>query len=249
MSTADPQIAIGGLQLDLATWGRGEPSIVFVHDGLGSIRQWRDVPKRTAETTNCGVVAYNRAGHGRSTPVPSAAWPADWMTTEAHVLAALIERSAGGPVRLVGHSDGGSIALLCAALHPELVADVVAIASHAWVEHKCTTAISDLRRVPTAIVSALAPYHANAAALFDAWSGGWTSDEFASWDIRSQLGAIEMPVTLAQGDKDEYATEEMLWSTAAAIGANADPRLLPNCGHAVHREHPELVVRLAADGP
>lgn len=236
---------VDGCRLDVATWGGEPPSIVFVHDGLGSIGQWRDVPASTAAHSGRHVVAYNRAGHGGSTPVPSGAWPADWMIREAHVLASLLGRCTSSPARLVGHSDGASIALLCAALHPDVVSDVVAIAVHSWVEPKCVAAISDLRRDPDGLVAALGAHHPHARELFEAWSGGWTRAEFASWDIRPLLGAIAAPVVVAQGDADEFATDEMLWSTAAAIGPNARAELLPDCRHAVHRDLPSVVVRLA----
>lgn len=236
---------VAGCRLDVATWAGDDPSIVFVHDGLGSIGQWRDVPATTASRSGRRVVAYNRAGHGGSTPVPSEAWPVGWMTREAHVLASLIESFVSSPVRLVGHSDGASIALLCAELYPDVVSDVVAIAVHSWVEPKCVAAISSLRRDPDGLVAALGVHHPHAPELFEAWSGGWTRAEFASWDIRPLLGGITAPVVVAQGDADEFATEEMLWSTVAAIGPNAKGALIPGCRHAVHRDRPDVVATLA----
>src|SRR5262245_18217458 len=113
------QLSIAGRRLDVETWGsatpRTEPSIVFVHEGLESIAQWRDAPGRASATSGLATLAYNRSGHGRSHPVPDSPWPADWMSVEAHALAELLERHAAPPVRLVGHSDGGTISLLCAA--------------------------------------------------------------------------------------------------------------------------------------
>lgn len=241
--------AIGPAELDVATWGSGGASTVFVHDGLGSIAQWGDVPARAATVSGRCMLAYDRAGHGASTPVPDGPHPADWMTAEADVLAALIELVADEPVRVVGHSDGGSIALLCAVRHPHLVRDLVVLAAHTWVEPKCVDAIARLRRRPGRLIEALGRYHAHPAALFEAWSGGWTSAAFARWDIRPELAAISVPVLVAQGDADEYATDEMLWSTANAIGANATARLLPACRHSLHRDRPDVVIELAGTDP
>jgi len=235
-----------GCNNDVAVWGDGPVGIVFAHEGLGSIGQWRDVPAATAAAAGCRVLAYNRAGHGSSTPVPTGPWPADWMHREAEVLAALIEAVADGPVRLVGHSDGGSIALLCAADRPDLVTDVVSLAAHSWVEAKCVDAIRALRADPDGLVAALGRYHAHPAATFEAWSGGWVGDEFQRWDIRARLAAVEAPTVVVQGDRDDYATEAMVHETVAAIGPNARGLIVPDCGHAIHRDHPQLVVDLAA---
>lgn len=230
--------------LDIATWGHA-PSTVFVHDGLGSIGQWRDVPQRVAAISGRGTLAYDRAGHGRSTPVPRGPWPIDWMAHEAEVLADVIARHAVSPARLVGHSDGGTIALLCAAKRPDLVSDVVALAAHSWVETKCVNAIAALRSEPDTIVPALSRYHRHPAELFEAWSGAWTSAPFASWDVRPQLAAITCPAIVVQGADDEYATEQMAWTTARAIGSPAEVVIVSGCRHAIHRDAPDLVVQLA----
>jgi pimeloyl-ACP methyl ester carboxylesterase len=244
-------LAVDGVhhRLGVAVWGAGSPAVVFVHDGLGSIEQWRDVPARTSAAAGRAVLAYNRAGHGSSEPVPPGAWPTDWMSHEAVVLAALIDRVAAGPVRLVGHSDGATIALLCAAERPDLVADVVTLAPHSWVEAKCVEAIAALRADPGGLIAALGRFHVHPAELFEAWSGGWTRPEFASWDIRPRLAAITAPALVVQGDDDAYATEAMVLETAAAIGTNAAARFVPDCGHAIHLDAPELVIALAAGGP
>lgn len=234
--------------LDVATWGDPAPTVVFAHEGLGSIGQWRDVPARVAESGHLGVLAYNRAGHGASEPVPAGPWPADWMSREAVVLGALVERCCNGPVRLVGHSDGATIALLCAAQRPELVTDVVSLAAHSWVETKCVAAIRALRSDPADLLDGLARYHDHPAALFAAWSGAWVSDAFADWDIRPQLADVAAPTLIAQGVDDAYATQAMATDTAAAIGPNARARIVEGAGHLLHRDVPGLVVDWALRG-
>ena len=235
------------LDLDTVRWGDGPVEIVFVHDGLGSVAQWREVPAEVARRTGRTVLAYDRAGHGASTPVPSGPWPPDWLSREGVVLAALIGRVADGPVDLVGHSDGGSIALLCAVDRPHLVRSVVAIAAHSWVEPVCVEAITALRRNPGGVMVALGRYHPHPQAVFDAWSGGWTDPAFAGWDIRPELGRIEVPVVVVQGAADEYATDAMLWGTASAIGANARPVLVDGGRHALHHHDPVTVVDLVVE--
>src|SRR3954447_22073524 len=84
-------VSVEADRLTTARWGDGPPSIVMLHDGLGSIAQWRDVPGRLAARTGLTVLAYDRAGHGSSTPVPAGPWPTDWLHREARVLAGLLD--------------------------------------------------------------------------------------------------------------------------------------------------------------
>ena len=58
------------------------PTIVMLHEGLGSAGLWGDFPEKLQAATGAGVFAYSRAGYGASTPVklPRAV---DYMHTEA----------------------------------------------------------------------------------------------------------------------------------------------------------------------
>ena len=217
----------------------------MLHDGLGSIAQWRSVPADLARRTGRPVLAYDRAGHGRSTPTPTGAWPADWLHREAVVLADLIDAVGASDPVLVGHSDGGSIAAIHAATTPSHTR-LALLAAHSWVEPITVDEIARLRARPDGVVRRLRRYHAAADALFEAWSGVWTGDEFAAWDIRPRLGAISAPTLVVQGARDEYATDRHAVETAAAIGANAECRLLPGLGHLLHHEAPEQVGELLA---
>ncbi len=216
----------------------------MLHEGLGSITQWREVPALIAERTGAGVVAYDRAGHGVSTPIGSRG--ADWLHVEADVLARLLERLEISEPILVGHSDGGSIALIHAASGARCRA-VVTLAAHSWVEPCCVEAIASLRADPADIIEGLSRAHAAPAELFDAWSRVWTSEEFQTWDIRPSLGAISCPTVVVQGATDEYATDAQLTETVAAIGRTATLVQMPEVGHMIHREIPEIVVDLVAD--
>lgn len=239
-------VEVDGAALTTRTWGDGPPSMVLLHDGLGSIGQWRDVPARLADATGRTVLAYDRAGHGRSTPVPDGPWPPRWLHREAEVLARLLaELDIGRPV-LVGHSDGGSIALLHAAVAGEGVAGVVALAAHTWVEQVCVDAIAALRADPALVVDRLARHHAAPAAVFDAWSGVWTGDAFRTWDIRPLLGGTSAPVLVVQGAGDEYATDAMVDETVAAVGPSATGVVVPGVGHLLHHQAPDVVVDLVA---
>lgn len=244
----DPNIRaveVDGASLTVATWGEGVPEIVLLHDGLGSIAQWRGVPAAIAERTGAAVLAYDRAGHGDSRPVPRGAWPTLWLHDEAEVLSSLCAAMEIETPTLVGHSDGGSIALIHAANGAD-VAGLVLLAAHTWLEERCADKITDLRVDPGPVLVSLSRYHAQPAALFEAWSGVWISHPFRSWDIRPLVGAIDAPALVIQGAEDEYATLAHATETAVAIGSNAECMILPDRHHLLHHEDPDTVVDLVA---
>lgn len=239
-------VDVGGDRLTAATWGDGAPEIIMLHDGLGSIAQWRSVPAELARRTGRTVLAYDRAGHGDSTPTPHGAWPADWLHREAAVLSELIAALGATDPVLVGHSDGGSIAALHAATTASGRGALALLAAHSWVETVTVAEIARMRADRDRVVDGLARFHAHPAALFEAWSGVWVGEEFAHWDIRPQLGSIAMPTLVVQGTGDEFATDAQAHDTGRAIGANAECVLIPGLGHLLHHAAPDQVVELLA---
>lgn len=254
MSTAEPQepefstIVLGDARLRAATWGDGEPALVMLHDGLGSIPQWKSVPGQVAERTGLTVMAYERAGHGASTPAPTGPWPADWLHREAKVLGELLRSQAISAPILVGHSDGGSTALLHAADPASDLTAVLALAPHSWVEQICFDSIATMRADDAdRLTTSLARFHDAPEAVFEAWSGVWVSADFRPWDIRPQLGAITVPTLIAQGADDSYASDDQAHLTAAAIGPNGRSEIVPGVGHIMHLDDAEVVIRLIID--
>lgn len=240
-------LSIDGAELTVARWGDGPVEIVMLHDGLGSIDQWRDIPASIAAKTGRTVLAYDRPGHGNSTPVPSGPWPADWLHTEARRLARILEVLEIDNPLIVGHSDGGSIGLLYAAAADRPIRGLLTLAAHSWVEQDCFDGIVEMRENAPAIVIGLARNNANPAELFEAWSGVWVSDEFRPWDIRPLLSTITCPTLVAQGRNDEYAADAHAIDTAAAVGESGQSRLLDGVGHLLHHQDPEMVIDLVVE--
>jgi pimeloyl-ACP methyl ester carboxylesterase len=238
-------VDVAGARLRTATWGEGRASIVLLHDGLGSIGQWRDVPSEIHRETGATVMAYERAGHGASRPAPTGSWPADWLHREAAVLNDLLGALDIEAPTLVGHSDGGSIALIHAA-NGVACQGVIALAGHTWVEGICVESIQAMRAGRAHFINALGRHHDAPDAVFEAWSGGWVSDDFAFWDIRPLIGAIDCPVIVVQGTRDEYATDAQLTETVTAIGANAEMHRVEGGRHVLHQTRPDLVTALVA---
>ena len=241
------RVHVVGCELATATWGDGPVDIVMLHDGLGSISQWRSVPADVAARTGRCVLAYERAGHGTSAPVPRGPWPTNWLHREAIVFDELLSALEVEAPFVVGHSDGASTALIHAATTTGRVRGLVAIAPHSWVEDICFSSIVSMRANRDRIIAGLAKHHAAPEAVFEAWSGVWVSDEFRSWDIRPMLANIEIPTVIAQGSKDAYASDAQAILTAEAIGPNASLTLLDGLGHIAHHDDAEMVAAFIAD--
>ncbi len=237
METVD----LDGRQITTSTWGDGTPEIIMLHDGLGSIAQWREVPATLAAASDRTVMAYDRAGHGESLPVPSGPWPTNWLHTEAELLARLITAVGADQPVLVGHSDGASIATIHAATTDQ-AAPIVLLAVHSWLEQAAVDQITLAREQPDDIVPRLGRYHRHAAEMFEAWSGAWVSEGFSTWDIRPMIHSVTCPTLVLQGTEDEYATQAHVALTTDAIGDNAEGRLLDGLRHNLHHDAPELVV-------
>ena len=85
---------IGGHDLEYRMIGPAPsdaPTIVMLHEGLGSAALWGDFPQSLQAATGMGVFVYSRAGYGASTPV-TLPRPLDYMSREAlDVLPALLD--------------------------------------------------------------------------------------------------------------------------------------------------------------
>jgi pimeloyl-ACP methyl ester carboxylesterase len=222
------------------------PLIVFLHEGLGSLSMWKDFPQRLCDALGLRGLVYSRPGYGRSTPRPADRPLApDFMHQQAHaVLPALLQAlQIDEPVLLLGHSDGGSIALLYAARFPQAVRAAVVMAPHTVVEEISITSIAAARRAWTTsdLPQKLARYHDDAESAFRGWNEAWLSPAFRHWDIRNELVPIRCPLLAVQGLDDEYGTLEQIRGIACRV-PQTQLLELPACGHSPHRDQPEAVI-------
>jgi pimeloyl-ACP methyl ester carboxylesterase len=236
-------VIVAGVDLDTADRPGDEPALVLLHEGLGSVELWRAVPDALHEATGRRVVAYSRAGYGRSGPAVLPR-PVSYMHDEADVvLPALLDDLAIARPVLVGHSDGASIAVLHAGAGRP-VAGLVLIAPHVVVEDVSVASIAAARDAyaTTDLRDRLARYHDDVDATFRGWNDVWLSPAFRSWDITGRLAAITAPVLVVQGDDDPYGTTHQVDLIAAGVGGPCDVLLLPGVGHAPHLEAPTEVL-------
>jgi pimeloyl-ACP methyl ester carboxylesterase len=245
-----PFVSAGGHRLEyerIDVGGHDRPTLVLLHEGLGSIAMWRDFPHLLAHATVSRVIVYSRYGYGSSDPLRE---PRNvrYMHDEALVvLPELLDAlSIENPI-LVGHSDGGSIALIHAGGSGRAVAGVAAMAPHVVVEDISVASIALARDayVTTDLPSRLGRYHADVDRAFWGWNDIWLSPDFRAWNIEEYLPRIRCPVLAIQGQDDEYGTMEQL----ARITAGArDVELvkLEDCRHSPHRDQPEAVLEAIA---
>ena len=225
--------------------GLERTTLVFLHEGLGCIEMWRDFPQALCDVTRCAGIVYDRTGYGGSS-----SWAIDpgvrYMEIEADdVLPRLLEKLGVEDCVLVGHSDGGTIALNYAAADPEPLRAVVTLAGHAVNEPVCVAAI---RRAREAFASGdlrhrLQKYHGdNTDGAFQLWSGAWVAPGFEPMDADGRLPRIVVPVQAIQGEDDEYGSELQLGIIAGKVGGYCETRLVPDCGHSPHLQQPVYVL-------
>jgi pimeloyl-ACP methyl ester carboxylesterase len=226
----------------------GRPVLVFLHEGLGSVALWRDFPRRVCEATGCAGIVYDRLGYGQSTPLRRERSIHYLHEYALHELPAVLDQHlAGRPHIVVGHSDGGSIALIHAAGQPAGLRGVVTLAAHVIVEDVTLVGIRAARiAYDEGKLRALERYHgAKTDQIFKAWADTWLRPAFAHWDIRYLLPSIACPVLALQGSADQYGTVAQLDAIAAGV-PHAQVRMLEGRGHAPHAETPEVLAGLIA---
>ncbi len=223
----------------------GYPTIVFLHEGLGSIAMWKDFPRRLAEATHCGALIYSRYGYGRSEPLSAIRTP-DFMHREAEsTLPDLLRKLEIDRPILFGHSDGGSIALIHAATHP--VRGAIVLAPHLFVEEVSLAGIREIQANYDSgdLRKKLARYHDDPDSAFRGWSEIWLNPDFRSWNIENLLPKITTPVLAIQGIDDQYGSMEHLDRIARDV-PGARLLKLSNCRHSPHLDQPDAVIEASA---
>jgi pimeloyl-ACP methyl ester carboxylesterase len=249
-----PTLEIDGATVDYrlapaSATATGQPPLVFLHEGLGSIEQWRDFPADVrAAAGEPATLVFSRPGYGHSTVKPPP-WPVGYMHREAlAVLPAVLARLGLERPILVGHSDGASIALIHAGAGHS-VAGVVAIAPHVFVEDRSVAGIEAARLAfeEGGLRARLARYHDDVDATFWGWNRVWLSPQFRAWNIEAGLPPITAPVLVVQGEADAYGTLAQVRAIERGAGGRVESLLVAGGGHVLHLGDTDaLVARIAA---
>lgn len=245
-------IHIGSEQLETLRIAPDRPGrwLVFLHEGLGSIAAWRDFPQQLCDRLQAPGLVYSRLGYGQSTPLAQPRGT-DYLHREAQVvLPAVLKAFELRAPLLVGHSDGGSIALLHAALPASAYAPaaIAVMAPHVLVEDVTLEGIRAARLAwniggpEGKLQSMLAKHHADPAGAFFGWNDAWLAPDFHHWNIEREIAGARCPVLAIQGYQDQYATMDQLDRIARNVSGSCRLIKLQDCGHTPQRDQPDAVM-------
>jgi pimeloyl-ACP methyl ester carboxylesterase len=226
------------------------PTIMLLHEGLGSAALWGDFPEKLQAATGAGVFVYSRAGYGASSRVELPR-PLDYMQREAlDVLPKLLEAIGFRRGLLVGHSDGASIAAIYAGgVQDHRINGVALMAPHFIVEDVSVKSIAEIKIAyeTTNLREKLARWHKDVDNAFHGWNGAWLDPKFRTWDISEYLAYIRVPVTIIQGADDQYGTIRQVEIAREECYCPVDITILAGTGHSPHREAAEATLNAISD--
>jgi len=227
-----------------------KPTLVLLHEALGHIDMWKSFPQQLAETTGLDLFVYERRGYGRSSPI-TLPRPDDYLEQEGRDwLEPVLDAAGLDKVILLGHSDGGSIALVGAACLPERVVAIVTEAAHIRIDALTSAGIVAATEAyhTTNLPEKLARYHGDRTDLiFRAWSETWQRDRFQPLDLSVWLTDIRCPSLIIQGADDQYGEKSQVMDICKGIGSHAKPLFITSCGHVPHLESASAVLEAVSE--
>ena len=234
---------MNGDRLEVARYGPSPemaPTLIFLHEGLGCTEMWRDFPARLATATGCGALVYSRLGYGLSDPCPLPR-PVSFMHDEGlQGLPALLDAAGVKQCILIGHSDGGSIAIIYAGGTPASpLRGLITEAAHVFCEKVTLDSIRKAREEFKRgdLQAKLEKFHGpNTDCAFWGWNGAWLNPDFINWNIEQYLSGIRVPILSIQGEDDQYGTLAQIEAIAGQAGTGAETLILKNCRHSPHHQ-------------
>ncbi len=246
-------ITISGKQqiyYELIDGDKARPYLVFLHQGLGCVAMYSDFPALLCARTKCPGLVYDRTGYGKSSPLKrnrTIHYLHEYALTELpEVIESIIPHR---PFILIGHSDGGSIALISGSAQPEHLKAIVTEAAHVFVEQETVDGIikADDAFKKGKLGSLFKLHGEKTEILFRAWASTWLSDWFRYWNIEYLLPSINVPLLVIQGKNDQYGTFAQVNSIASKSSGEVQTVLIDGCGHSPYQECPALLLDLMSE--
>jgi len=246
-------LTAGGKTLEYAAWGPkpgDAPTLVLLHEGLGSVALWRDFSQALVDATGFGVLAYSRAGYGASDPVDLPR-PLDYMTREAiETVGDVLDAVGIEHAILLGHSDGATIATIYAGSVSDMrIRSLILMAPHFFTEPMGLAAIkaAGVDYVSGDLREKLGKYHANVDVAFNGWYDAWTNPDFEAWHVGDTIDHLRIPVLAIQGRDDPYGTLAQIEEIETRIYSPVETAILNDCGHAPHLDQRHATMEAIRD--
>lgn len=221
------------------------PTIVFLHDSLGSVQLWRDFPEKLSEVTNCNVLIYDREGHGKSSPFVITERPINYLEIGAETLEQLLTKLQLNQVILFGHSDGATIALWYAAKYPNKTLATIVEGVHVFVEDETLNGIREAKIAleNTNLLERVTKYHGDKTEmLFKLWMNTWLNPNYRDWNIEKDIKTITSPILIFQGKNDEFGTMQQVEKIKENVSSKVIDFLITDCGHNPHKEQTDFTL-------
>ena len=223
--------------------GNDKNPIIFLHEGLGSVDQWKEWPKIISTITKRDVYLYSRVGMGNSSPLKDKR-SINFMHEEAlKTLPKLISKlNINKPPILLGHSDGASISIIYAG-SGLVLKSLILIAPHIFVEEISINSIKNIKKMwlNSNLKKKLKKYHKDVVGAFEGWCNIWLTEEFKAWNIENYLKEITVPILLIQGKNDEYGSLDQILGINRQVTSKIENIIIEDCGHSPFKDHPEIV--------
>lgn len=229
---------------------KGLPTLVFLHEGLGSVSLWKKFPETLCRATGLGGLVYSRLGYGKSDPCDLPQKINFMHRNGIHILPKVIKAAGVKEFILIGHSDGGSISIIFSGHHRcTEQKGLVTIAAHVFCEPLCIASIEEAKNQYEngLLKQKLEKYHSsNTENAFRAWNDVWLAPRFKYFNIEKYLSSITVPFLAIQGTDDQYGTEKQLHSIDRKCSSSAI-FLVKGSGHSPHLTHETITVKVISD--
>ena len=226
------------------------PYLIFLHEGLGCTAMWGDFPALLCQQTGCSGLMYDRQGYGLSSPFTTPRTVNYLHHSALQELPAVIEKLIPeSPYILIGHSDGGTIALIHAAERPSAMRAIITEAAHVYVDHETVNGIIAAAKAwEEGKLRGLCKYHGDhTETVFKAWSETWLSEWFKHWNVEYLLPSIDAPLLVIQGKNDQYGSFDQPKSISSKTAGTAQMEIVDNCAHIPHLEAQPQIITLMSE--
>jgi len=269
-------IDVDGLQVHYKIVGQDERTLVLLHGFAASVFSWRKVVEPLSEAGM--VVAFDRPGFGLTARPMPGEWEGESPYSpeaQADLTVALLDELGIDRAVLVGHSAGGTIALLTALRYPERVEALVLEDAAVYENTGTPEWMGPFLRTPP--MWRLGPLLVRSitlwgeAAIRTAWSdpdkitveliSGYKKPlQVENWDralwevvlashslgLEERLDEVSVPALVITGERDRIVPTRNSERLAAELPA-AELVVIPNCGHVPHEECPAEFLLAASE--